>query len=771
MKNNRFRSISTIAAVCFMLGAHSQSGAATPAANLVTICTSAHAITQASKCTAWQYNVYSSTAYIESYPQVSPGPKVWTDPAYEYRLGATITPTMGVKVCPIPLTPGTSFTSAAADPCPNNVLVSASTVIAVAPPPAAPAAPTFSLAAGTYGPRVITSLGLQGQPSVSLAEATPGATIHYTIDQSTPNLSSPTYSGPILLPIDAAILIQAIAFASGTNTPSALASAKYQVSSFPSDDAGFAETIPNLLTICTSATTTTQAAQCTRWQYNFYSPVAYIESYPQVSPGSKGFTDPAYEYRQGSSISGTMGIKTCPNGLLPGMSFSSTSADPCPENLLTMASLQIPSSTTLPMSSVFLYNNELERDSCTYYRTIGAETTPASSGPCKLNPDGSFVNGITQAQWLSSYFAPVASATGSVGASALFVNINDLNFVRDHHAVQTADGKASAAYVCNFPGPDFYHSEPGAFGEFGPTAPTAAVQASVDAAIQNALNGSNPLPCVAFDYGGAGQQAGQAYMRFLVFNPAGKLASAVDLDGRGPKQIPNACTACHGSPGPMHGQDPPEPSATEPEPKYQLVGTGYIPFDKGNFLFSSASGYTAADQEAQLKLLNQIVLNSATALDPGSPSTASVSTLIHGWYDTYGADGYTVTGSLTSPTQQFWTPPALRQAVGTNTPGALNEYAAYAEIYAPYCRSCHIANHLSSFFPPTLPGQLAGLFNIAKVCNPPTDGSLAVMPNSKASFDRFWSTAFGPAATGVNLPETVLQAFLSDTTCVLHTFQ
>jgi hypothetical protein len=102
---------------------------AATAINLVTICTSAKAVTQASKCTGWQYNVYSPTAYIESYPQVTPGPTGYTDPEYEYRLGSSITPTMGVKVCPTALVPGTSFTNSAADPCPKNVLVSASTVI------------------------------------------------------------------------------------------------------------------------------------------------------------------------------------------------------------------------------------------------------------------------------------------------------------------------------------------------------------------------------------------------------------------------------------------------------------------------------------------------------------------------------------------------------------------------------------------------------------------------------------------------------------------
>ena len=118
-----------ILAACLFFSFYSRSSDAATMTNLLTICTSAKAVTQASRCTAWQYNVYSPSAYIESYPQVSPGPTGYTDPAYAYHLGSTITPTMGVKVCPTALTPGTSYTSPAADPCPNNKLVAASSVI------------------------------------------------------------------------------------------------------------------------------------------------------------------------------------------------------------------------------------------------------------------------------------------------------------------------------------------------------------------------------------------------------------------------------------------------------------------------------------------------------------------------------------------------------------------------------------------------------------------------------------------------------------------
>src|SRR5579862_3391454 len=115
--------------LCLCLSFYSERSDAAGVTNLLTVCTSATTTTQASKCTAWQYNVYSPTAYLESYPQVSPGPAGYTDPNYQYRLGSTLSPTNGVKVCPTALTPGVSFNSPYADPCPNNKLVAASTVI------------------------------------------------------------------------------------------------------------------------------------------------------------------------------------------------------------------------------------------------------------------------------------------------------------------------------------------------------------------------------------------------------------------------------------------------------------------------------------------------------------------------------------------------------------------------------------------------------------------------------------------------------------------
>jgi hypothetical protein len=80
------------------------------------------------------------------------------------------------------------------------------------------ATPTFSLAAGSY----------TGTQSVTLSDATSGATIYYTTNGTTPTTSSTKYAAAISVP--ATETIEAIAVASGL-TNSAVASATYTISS------------------------------------------------------------------------------------------------------------------------------------------------------------------------------------------------------------------------------------------------------------------------------------------------------------------------------------------------------------------------------------------------------------------------------------------------------------------------------------------------------------------------------------------------------------
>jgi uncharacterized repeat protein (TIGR03803 family) len=82
------------------------------------------------------------------------------------------------------------------------------------------AAPTFSPASGTYS----------SPQTVTISDATAGATIYYTTNGTTPSTSSTEYTGPIT--VSSSETIEAIATASGYST-SALATATYTISGLP----------------------------------------------------------------------------------------------------------------------------------------------------------------------------------------------------------------------------------------------------------------------------------------------------------------------------------------------------------------------------------------------------------------------------------------------------------------------------------------------------------------------------------------------------------
>jgi hypothetical protein len=95
----------------------------------------------------------------------------------------------------------------------NSAVASAAYTIT---PPTVVATPTFLPAAGTYG----------SAQSVTLSDATSGATIYYTTNGSTPTTSSTPYTGPIA--VGSTETLNAIAVASGDSN-SAVASAVYTI--------------------------------------------------------------------------------------------------------------------------------------------------------------------------------------------------------------------------------------------------------------------------------------------------------------------------------------------------------------------------------------------------------------------------------------------------------------------------------------------------------------------------------------------------------------
>src|SRR5207249_2907768 len=106
--------------------------------------------------------------------------------------------------------------------------------------------------------------------------------------------------------------------------------------------------------------------------------------------------------------------------------------------------------------------------------------------------------------------------------------------------------------------------------------------------------------------------------RFIIFGPDGRVLPSINLDGRAEKFVPGVCVACHG--GSNYAGHFPEDGTGLPD-----LGSHFLPYDAGNFLFSSAKGYGEHDQEAAIKQLNLIVLH-------GTRPTVGESNLIYGWY-------------------------------------------------------------------------------------------------------------------------------------------
>jgi hypothetical protein len=98
----------------------------------------------------------------------------------------------------------------------NSAVASAAYTISTSLPSVA--TPTFSPAAGTYN----------SAQSVTIADATSGATIYYTTDGSTPTTSSTAYTGPVA--VNSTETLQAIAAATGD---SAVGSAAYTITAQP----------------------------------------------------------------------------------------------------------------------------------------------------------------------------------------------------------------------------------------------------------------------------------------------------------------------------------------------------------------------------------------------------------------------------------------------------------------------------------------------------------------------------------------------------------
>ena len=313
---------------------------------------------------------------------------------------------------------------------------------------------------------------------------------------------------------------------------------------------------------------------------------------------------------------------------------------------------------------------------CQYYTSLGA------AAGC--DAQGNMLSPISFDDWKTKNGFGTPS-----DVSATYINQRDLNLVRQMVATKSASGSI-AFYVCNGPGP------------LGNT------QDEFDQVIDTSVRGFNRIACVAMEYSPTtGANGGLPFTKFFTFGPDGSLLLSINLDTRGEKYMPGSCVACHGGET-YNGKFPEQANSSG------YLGSRFLPFDTGNYLFSTVSSLTESAQTESFYQLNQLV--KATELSDASPTSA----LIDGWYAT--------SHSL----DKSYVPPAWVAADAQ--PATAGAATFYKNVVAISCRTCHVSLDSQYDWNSIIlsPGRASTQF-----CGGTPDVALnASMPNALISNDR-----------------------------------
>jgi hypothetical protein len=383
-------------------------------------------------------------------------------------------------------------------------------------------------------------------------------------------------------------------------------------------------------------------------------------------------------------------------------------------------------SDIVPRADAFLAEKGLDTrmGACQYYKAIGAVRG--------CDAAGNLIAPITFQDWKRAVkFGPFAKR-GVPTFFASYINKVDLNLARVHQSISYGPNQ-TAAVVCNHLGPPDFFNPP---------------QAEIDTAVDNANHNKNLVACVAMDYMvSQGVNNNQPFVRFLIFGPSGDLLPSINLDGRREKFVPGTCVVCHGG-------DHYAGKFAEDGTGAANVGGHFLPYDVGNFEFSSKFGLRGQDQEQLIYFLNQNVLKAGP--------TPAEQALITGWY-------------ANQPGFRKVLNKSYIDASWPTTDPAANNF--YQHVYARSCRTCHVAlvegynfDHYQNITP--------GSFKFYRADTPEVDIPITVcggdfqifrdhsMANSLVTFNRFWLSADPIANTAgdPNQPDELTQFLLTPST-------
>lgn len=279
------------------------------------------------------------------------------------------------------------------------------------------------------------------------------------------------------------------------------------------------------------------------------------------------------------------------------------------------------------------------------------------------------------------------------------------------------------------------------------------------------VNPPNAYGTVAMEFGPVeGFSTVGAVTKFFVYNgrtAAGKRLLSANLDGCGPKSVPELCMSCHGGDWPgdssqwtdvdtivaglstvgavLDGIDANDTSTSdagyiqrrdllEKITREESGFSSFLPFDLDTYVYPAAANQ--ASQAASLRKLNQLVLYTKP-VDP-------VRDLTKGFYN----------NNFTTGTFAPWRPSAWDD---DNT-NAGDESDLHDEVYAKACRVCHAAHYSFNSW-----GAFPGSY---RICDDGTGnaGGTPTMPHAKLTYLNLWKADF-PQATTMSTLETWYTAY------------
>ena len=392
---------------------------------------------------------------------------------------------------------------------------------------------------------------------------------------------------------------------------------------------------------------------------------------------------------------------------IPGVIFETAPRSPLPENVVHTEAVQDVDCQTVKLTR-YPFPASVAQSFLNENGGGAGDAVTAANYYALVDPQGLRTGSKTLGDWWQvNGFDSNGHATDEIRTS--YLNNNDLGSGRDMHFLQR--GGKVAAYVTNY-------VDNGDFNQNPTYADSAAAQFPGRQAATVCMEWSpvegTSLPVVKFFvYNGA--NAGAAIM------------TSVNLDGGGPKFLPQLCLNCHGG---------------DFAPGNPDLHASFREFDLATFKFPGGRDVPNDAERAAFKQQNLIARGNVT----DTISTSAIKDLVNGWYG-IGADFVDPHPAYTGQNSRY-NPPGWNDPPNTPPDSTKSPQYLYHTVVAKSCRTCHVAftNNNLTGIDWTSFQQFSGFaFEIAPgpglvFSGTPNVAPLSSMPHALVTYKNFWSS-------------------------------